>query len=170
MSKRRISTGQVRSLIAAFVNSIPEDLDFSLAQEWVRKIPLVAPALLSGSPEEFLRYPALNEKFTLFIDGHSRYFKLVNVGWKLFADELRTALGKKGRLAGEDVRPFFLRAYPQSDSVSPIGFDPYSWKPAQGEEVKFRGINHGKLFDFWWVSNSGTIGEWRWCVEVNAND
>ena len=153
----------MRGLIAAFANSIPEDLEFNLAQRWVEAISLAAPALLSELPEQFLSYPTLGERFTLFIGGRIRYFKLVSVGFRASSDCLRAALKELGTLASSDIRSFFLKRYPHSDGISPIGFEPDSW---DGGNVTFPDINHGASSYFFWVNGSATIGEWRWCVEV----
>lgn len=191
MSGRKNSIGQVRSLMSAFVDHMPDDMDFDLMQEWVNDLHKVLPVILrnykpldvlavlkrdlqtpSSSSEIIISvnpqlvvpptYPANNEKFELTVDWQTKWFMLVNVGYQPNWQALQDALTPHGSATGESERTAFKKKFPRADGRGPIGFAKIPLGYAHFPSVS----TDGDLYFYWAVNDFNAF--WRWLVEVQA--
>lgn len=120
-----ISKGQLRALTSKFVNSVPDNLDFEIAQEWCDCLHEVMPQFLRNyRPLEILAaleccaresapkisestapsYPANDVEFELSINepftglDMVRWFGYVSTGWKFNGTEITQPIAKRFKL------------------------------------------------------------------------
>lgn len=109
-----------------------------------------------------LQYPANNEKFELTIDGQTKWFMLVSVGYQPSWKSLQAALTPHGSATGESERAAFKKKFPQADGKGPVGFTKIPSGRAHFPYVD----SDGDLHFGWPGPDFGA--DWRWLVVVQA--
>jgi len=106
------------------------------------------------------QYPPNNEKFELTVDGQTKWFMLVNVGYQPNWESLQAALTPHGSATGESERAAFKKKFPQADGKGPIGFTKIPRGSARFPCVR----TDGDLYFYWTAYDFNA--RWRWLVEV----
>lgn len=108
------------------------------------------------------QYPANNEKFELTVDGQTKWFMLVNVGYQPNWESLQAAITPHGSATGESERAAFKKKFPQADGNGPIGFTKI---PIGRADFPYVYADGDLRFDW-----TGFVfyASWRWLVEVQA--
>lgn len=112
------------------------------------------------------QYPAKNEKFQLTINGQTKWFMLVSVGYQPSWESLQAALAPHQVNLDAPWLDAFKKAFPKKDGKGPIGIAKASWVfPDGGARFPSVVTDDGVRFD--WADFAFFAG-WRWLVGVQA--